>query len=36
MYCETPIATTATIAVYSSSRSQPMNQPTTSPSTAYP
>ena len=31
-----PIATTATIAVYSSSRSQPMHQPTISPSTAYP
>ena len=29
-----PMATTATIAVYSSSRSQPMNQPTISPSTA--
>lgn len=36
MYCETPIATTPTIAVYSNNRSQPMNQPTTSPRTAYP
>ncbi len=33
-YPEMPMATTATIAVYSSSRSQPMNQPANSPSTA--
>ncbi len=35
-YPEIPIATTATIAVYSSSRSQPMNQAANSPSTTYP
>src|SRR3954462_13790211 len=35
MYCDTPIATTATIAVYSSSRSHPMNhrQPRRGPRT---
>src|SRR6476469_339850 len=33
-YPEIPMATTATMAVYTSSRSQPMNQPTTSPRTA--
>jgi hypothetical protein len=32
-YPEMPMATTATIAVYSSSRSQPMNQAANSPST---
>ena len=31
-----PIATTATMAVYSSSRSHPMNHPMISPSATYP